>query len=295
MRLLRRLAHWWRFKVHGEEREEELSFHREKIRQDLIAQGMPAAGAETAARRAMGNTTRMREESRGVWLWPSLEAIGQDAKVTLRSLRASPAFTAGVLLTFALGVGANAAMFSLIDRLMIRPPPMLRDPASVHRVYVYRMRDGVERETGGQYPRHADLARFTSSFSGIAAHSFRRLAVGDGQAAREMPIGVVSASFFSFFDAPPAAGRYFGAAEDGPAAAPVAVLSYATWKVRYAGRLDAIGSALHIGSATYTIIGVAPKGFVGLWPFTPPSAFIPVSRSEEHTSELQSLRHLVCR
>src|SRR5262245_2215547 len=278
MRLLRRLAHWWRFKVHGEEREEELSFHREKIRQDLIAQGMPAAEAETAARRRMGNATRMREESRGVWLWPSLEAIGQDEKVTLRSLRASPAFTTGVMLTFALGVGANAAMFSLVDRLMLRPPPRMRDAASVHRVYLYRMRDGMERQTGGQYPRHADLVRFTSSFSAIAAHSLRRLAVGVGQDAREMPIGVVSATFFTFFEAPPAAGRYFGAAEDGPAeAAPVAVLSYATWQARYAGRDDAIGSSLHIGSSAYTIVGVAPKGFVGLWPFTPPAAFIPVS------------------
>src|SRR5262249_35000077 len=277
MRLLRRFAHWWRFRAHGEELEEGLSFHREQIRQDLIAQGTPAAEAETAARRGLGNAARAGEESRGVWLWPSLESLWQDAKVTLRSLRASPAFTLGVLLTFALGVGANAAMFSLIDRLMIRPPPLLRDPASVHRVYLYRMRDGVERETGGQYPRHADLVRFTSSFSDIAAHSLRRLAVGVGLDAREVPIGIVSAPFFTFFDAPPAVGRYFGTAEDGPAATPVVVLSYATWQARYAGRRDAIGSLLHIGSAAYTIIGVAPRGFVGLWPFTPPAAFVPVA------------------
>jgi hypothetical protein len=278
MRLLRRLAHLWRLRVHGAELEEELSFHREKIRQDLIEQGLPAADAEAAARRAMGNTTRMREASRGVWLWPSLEAMVQDAKVTLRSLRASPAFTTGVMLTFALGVGANAAMFSLIDRLMFRPPPLMRGPASVHRVHLYRMRDGVERETGGQYPRHADLVRFTTSFSDIAAHSLRRLAVGVGQEAREMPIGVVSAAFFTFFDAPPVAGRYFGPVDDSPQARePVAVLSYPTWQARYAGRADAIGTSLHIGSAVYTIIGVAPKEFVGLWPLTPPAAFIPVA------------------
>jgi len=278
MRLLRRLAHVWRLRVHGAELEEELSFHREKIRQDLIEQGLPAADAEAAARRAMGNTTRMREASRGVWLWPSLEAMVQDAKVTLRSLRASPAFTTGVMLTFALGVGANAAMFSLIDRLMFRPPPLMRGAASVHRVHLYRMRDGVERETGGQYPRHADLVRFTTSFSDIAAHSLRRLAMGVGQEAREMPIGVVSATFFTFFDAPPVAGRYFGPVDDSPQARePVAVLSYPTWQARYAGRADAIGTSLHIGSAVYTIIGVAPKEFTGLWPLTPPAAFIPVA------------------
>src|SRR5205085_12619030 len=108
------------------------------------------------------------------------------AKVTLRGLRGSPAFTLGVMLTFALGVGANAAMFSLIDRLMLRPPAFLRDPASVNRAYLYRTRDGVETETGGQYVRNADIARSSTSFSDIAMHSLRRLAVGVGQDAREM-------------------------------------------------------------------------------------------------------------
>jgi len=278
MRMLRRLAHWLRFRARSAELEEELAFHRDAMQRDLIAGGCSPGDALVAAQRAMGNETLMREESRAVWFWPSLEAIWQDAKGTLRGLRRSPAFTVGVMLTFALGVGANAAMFSLIDRLMFRPPALMRDPASVHRVYLYRMRDGVERETGVVFPRHADLARFTTSFSDVAAHSLRRLAVGIGQDAREMPIGVVSGSFFAFFDAPPAAGRYFGPAEDRPPmGAPVAVLSYPMWQARYAGRTDAIGSTLQIGAVVYTIIGVAPREFVGLWPLTPPAAFIPLS------------------
>ncbi len=278
MRILRRLALWLRFRAHGAELEEELSFHREAITEDLVAHGTSPADAHAAARRAMGNETLMREEARGVWLWPSLEAIWQDGKATLRGLRASSAFTAGVMLTFGLGVGANAAMFSLIDPLMFRPPALMRDPASVHRVYLYRVRNGVEQEAGVVYPRHADLARFTASFSDVAAHSLRNLAVGIGQDARELRIGVVSGSFFGFFDAPPAAGRFVGPAEDRPpAGAPVAVLSYSTWQTRYAGRGDAIGSTLHIGSAVYTIIGVAPREFVGLWPLTPPAAFIPLA------------------
>jgi len=278
MRWFRRLIHWLRFRAHGAELAEELDFHREAIERDLIARGHSPTEARDAARRAMGNETLTREDVRGVWLWPWLEGVWQDARVTLRGLRASPAFTAGVMLTFALGVGANAAMFSIIDRLMFRPPTFMRDPASVHRVYLYRMRDGVERETGVVYPRHADLARFSRSFSDIAAHSLRRLAVGIGQDAREMPIGVVSGSFFAFFDGPPAVGRYFGPAEDRPpAGASVAVLSYPMWQARYAGRSDAIGSTLQIGSAVYTIIGVAPREFVGIWPLTPPAAFIPLA------------------
>src|ERR1051326_1408689 len=171
---------------------------------------------EAAARREFGNATHLAELSRDAWLWPGIEALGQDARLTGRGLRRNPVFTAGGMLPFALGVGANAAMFSLIDRMMPRPPALLRDPASVHRIYLYRSSDGVESETGGQYARNADIARFTTSFSAVAMHTTRQLAVGVGQDARELRIGVVSASFFSFFDAPPAAGRYFGASEDAP-------------------------------------------------------------------------------
>jgi predicted permease len=244
----------------------------------LIARGHSAAEARDVARRAMGNETLTREDARGVWLWPSLDAVWQDAKITVRGLRRSPAFTAGVMLTFALGVGANAAMFSLIDRMMLRPPALMRDPASVHRVYMYRSSDGIESGTGGQYARNADIARWTTTFSAVAMHTTKELAVGVGQDAREMRIGIVSANFFGFFDAPPAAGRYFGASEDAPpSGAPVAVLSHATWQVQYGGRADAIGSTVKIGAVVYTIIGVATEGFVGLWPLRPPVAFIPVS------------------
>jgi predicted permease len=183
------------------------------------------------------------------------------------------------MLTFALGVGANAAMFSLIDRMMLRPPALMRDPASVHRVYMYRTLDGIESETGGQYARNADIARWTTnSFSSVAMHATRQLAVGVGQDAREVRIAIVSANFFGFFDAPPAAGRYFGASEDAlSSASPVAVLSHATWQTQYGGRHDVIGSTVRIDAVVYTIIGVAAEDFVGLWPLRPPAAFIPVS------------------
>ena len=278
MRFLRRVTQWMRFRQSGADLAEELSFHRDEIERDLIARGLSPAEARNAARRAMGNETIAREDARGVWLWPRLEAAWQDGRVTVRSLRRTPAFTAGVMLTFALGVGVNAAMFSLIDPMMVRPPALMRDPATVHRVYLYRYLNGVEGVTGGQYARHADLARLGASFSMLAIHGVRQLAVGVGADAREMRIGVVSASFFDFFDAPPVIGRYFHRAEDAPpAGAPVAVLSHAMWQTRYGGRDDAIGSTLQIGAVVYTIIGVAPEAFVGLWPLRPPVAFVPVS------------------
>jgi putative ABC transport system permease protein len=278
MRMLRRLLQWLRLGASDADLADELSFHRDAIERDLIARGHAPAEARDAARRAMGNETLARESSRGVWLSPSLEALWQDARVTVRGLRRNPLFTGGVILTCALGVGANAAMFSIIDRMMLRPPALLRDPPSVHRVYMYRTANGVESATGGQYARNADIARFTTSFSATAMHATRQLAVGVGQNTREMRIAIVSASFFGFFDAPPAAGRYFTASEDAPpSGSPVAVLSHAAWRAQYGGRQDAIGSTVHIGALVYTIIGVAAEDFVGLWPLRPPVAFIPVS------------------
>src|SRR5205085_764147 len=104
-------------------------------------------------------------------------------------------------------------------------------------------------------------------------HGTQQLAVGVGPGAKEMRIALVSASFFGFFDAPPVVGRYFGPSEDGPpAGAAVAVLSYGTWQTEYGGRREAIGATVQIGAVVYTIIGVAPEGFVGLWPLRPPVA-----------------------
>ncbi len=208
-----------------------------------------------------------------------LEAFRQDVRYTLRGLRAKPGFTIAVVLTLALGIGANAAMFGIVDRMLFRPPPMLRDPQTAHRVYYYSSFRGKERAAGGYpYARYVDLSKFTTSFSGTAAYTRRDLAVGVGESAREMSIGAVSASFFSFFDAPPALGRYFAAGEDlPPEGQPVVVLSHAFWSTHFGERKDALGSKVQIGPTIFTVIGVAPAGFVGLWPDQPPVAFIPIT------------------
>jgi predicted permease len=206
------------------------------------------------------------------------EPLRQDAKYTIRGLRNSPAFTLAVVITLALGVGANAAMFTLVDRLLFRAPPHLIDPASTGRVYLYRTSEGHEDERSGQYARYVDLVRWTSSFMQAAAAEERPLPVGTGDDTRQMPVAVVSASFFGFFDAPARLGRYFTFYEDSPpVGAAVAVLTDAAWKSRYGGRRDVLGTSVEIGPKRYTIVGVAPAGFVGLWPDTPPVAFIPVS------------------
>ena len=210
---------------------------------------------------------------------PRWEAVSQDLRYALRGLRNRPGFTIAVMLTLALGIGANVAMFSVVDRLLFRPPPFLKNPALSHRVYlVETFRGKVYQASSVQYARYRDLTAWTHSFERTAEYSARHLAIGVGTDAREMQVGTVSASFFSFYDAPPILGRYFTSAEDTtPTGAAVAVLGYGFWQTRYGGHADVLGSTIQIGATLYTIIGVAPKGFVGLWTGEPPVAYIPIT------------------
>jgi putative ABC transport system permease protein len=278
MRLLRRIAYWLRLSSHADDLQAELAFHRDMIERDLIAKGVSPVAARDEARRTMGNETFQREESRAVWFGPALDAVLQDARYTVRDLRRSPTFTIGVVLTLALGIGANAAMFGFLDRLLLRAPAHLVDPASVNRVYYYRTTRGKESEAGGIYARYLDLVKWSSSLSQAAGYVLRPVALGVGNDTELRNVGVVSASFFSFFDSPPLLGRYFTAAEDmPPSPAPVAVLSEQLWKSRFASRPDVLGQTLQIDAILYTIIGVARDDFVGLWPNQPPAVFVPVA------------------
>ncbi|HEX8726179.1 MAG TPA: ABC transporter permease [Gemmatimonadaceae bacterium] len=208
-----------------------------------------------------------------------LDALLQDIRYAARGLRSKPGFTMAVVLTLALGIGANSAMFSIVDRVLFRPPPMLRNPSHVHRIYLASTYRGKEFNSGGvQYARYEDLTAFSHAFVRTSEFTQRKLAFDVGTNAEELSVGVVSASFFGFFDAPPALGRYFTTAEDSATSGtPVVVLGYGYWQLKYGGKRDALGQTVHIGATTYTVIGVAPQGFVGLWPNDPPAAYIPIS------------------
>jgi predicted permease len=205
--------------------------------------------------------------------------LQHDLKYAIRGLRAKPGFALAIIATLGLGIGANAAMFGIVDMLLFRPPALMKDPATAHRVYLYQTFRGKERASGGgQYARFRDVAKWTKTFSEVAGFTSRDIAVGVGDAAREMHIGVVSSNFFGFFDARPVLGRYFTADEDKPpSGTPVAVLSYAMWQAQYGGRRDVLNKPIQIGPTIFTVIGVAPPGFVGLWADKPPVAFIPMT------------------
>jgi putative ABC transport system permease protein len=202
----------------------------------------------------------------------------QDTRYALRGLRRSRAFSAAVILTLGLGIGANVAMFGIVDRLMFRPFAFLRDPATVHQVYLRNYDRGRLRTNGSfEYTIYEDLKRWTTSFSQLAAFAHQTNAVGVGDVARERRVAQVSATFFEFFDAKPALGRFFTRAEDTvPRGADVAVLGYAFWQSEYGGR-DVLGEVLHVGNIAATIIGVAPEGFAGVNDADPPAVYIPIT------------------
>jgi putative ABC transport system permease protein len=274
---LARLRDWVRRDQLDAELTEELRFHQELLHRDS-APGVTPEEAAGQARRRLGNLLRIREESRERWSWPWLDSFFQDLRYAFRGLRRSPGFTATVILTLGLGIGANAAMFGVIDRLMFRPFPYLRDPGTVHRVYLqstYRGRIGTRFTF--PYTRYRDLVHDSGVFSQHAGVTERSLAVGTGAAARERPVAGVSAGFFEFFEVRPVLGRFFGSAEDvTPRGAAVVVLGHGFWKSDLGGR-PVIGEILKIGPVEHTIIGVAPAGFVGIAEADPPAVFIPIT------------------
>lgn len=279
VRFIRRLGHWARFSARQDDIRHEVDFHREMIERELLDRGYTPDEARDEARRRMGNDTMMREDARAIWVAPRLEAVLQDVKYALRSMRRTPALTAGIMITFALGIGVYAAAFSLIDRLMFRPPALMKDAATVHRVRLYRTSPNrAEQETYAPYIRYTDMLGALTKFSEVAAVAGQPITIGKDVSIRRVPAAEVSPSFFRFFSAAPAAGRYFTETEDTPpAGAPVVVLSHELWTSDYGADLSAIGKQLTVGGVDHTIIGVAPRGFVGITPDQPPAIFIPIA------------------
>jgi hypothetical protein len=148
---------------------------------------------------------RAREASRDQWSWPWLDQLQQDLRFALRGLRRNPGFAAAVVITLGLGIGANAVMFGVLDRIMFRPFPYLRDPKTVHKVYIESQgRNGPIFHTGYEYTRYLDLQRWTTSFSQVAAISAGATAIGTRQDTRVRRVARVSGTFFDFFVVRPA-------------------------------------------------------------------------------------------
>ncbi|HKS73823.1 MAG TPA: ABC transporter permease [Terriglobales bacterium] len=264
------------FRRHRLERElgEELQLHIELKTQENIAAGMPPEEARYAALRAFGGVEQKKEQCRDADRLRWLEDVIQDLRYGLRQLRRNPGFTAVAVLTLALGIGANTAIFTLINAVMLRSLPVA-DPGQL-----YRLGDnnnccemtGITQNGGSyvlySYPLYNALRSHTPEFSELAAFTpfLLQLAVrGTGAAGHAKPYNgeLVSGNYFKMFGIRALAGRALAADDDNPGASPVAVMSYHTWQQDYGLDAAVIGSTFMINGQPFTVIGVAPSGFYG--------------------------------
>ena len=141
---LNRLIDWFRRDRLEKELAEELRLHRELAERDAAAEGTSVDEARWSARRRFGNPTAVAEATRDRWSLPRLDQFQQDVRYAVRGLRRSPGFTATAVVTLALGIGANVAMFGVVDQLMFKPYPYLNDPSTAHRVYLRASTRGKE-------------------------------------------------------------------------------------------------------------------------------------------------------
>ena len=184
----------------------------------------------------------------------------------VRTVLRSPALTLGIVLSFALGIGANAVMFEVVDRLLLSPPAHIRDAGNVKRVMINRVEPRARtRETTDamSFPDYLDFTR-AHTFASVAAISNRKLTVGHGVTARRYDADLVTGKFFSLLGVTPELGRLFGPSDDKPGAPGIVVISHALWQNEFGGDPHVVGRTIDFGHGPYVITGVAPKGFTGM-------------------------------
>jgi predicted permease len=249
------------------EMEEEMRFHVESRAAEHAHAGLSEGDARDAAVRRFGNRTSLQESRRSAVGFPTLDTLGQDVRHVGRAIRHSPGFSAMVVITLALAIGANAAMFGIIDRLLLRGPAFVVDPDRVVRVYVTEKDGNLGEQTGSVvgFVTYDHLRTAAHDFQDLAVYSRAEVTVGRGLDAQRIQVGRVSWNFFPMLGVRPLIGRLFGADEDHPPRGEnVVVLDEGYWKRAFAGDRGVLGRPIVMGGVTYTIVGVAPQGFTGV-------------------------------
>ncbi|MBL8233530.1 MAG: ABC transporter permease [Bryobacterales bacterium] len=275
---------------------EELQFHLDQEAEELQAEGLPAEHARLAARRDLGNATLVQEETRAVWTWVGLEQLLQDCRYGLRTLATNKTFSLLAILSLALGIGANTAIYSFMDWLLMRSLPVANPESLVvlnWRVADRSGRDSVVQNMNGSmweegdsgtvagifpYPAF-DLIRsnargvFSTVFAYYPAGKLNLLANGYAEIASGE---YVTGDYFSGLAVAPATGRLIGPDDDRVGAPAVAVLSFAYSQKRFGDAAKAPGQSISINNVPFIVAGVAPLGFFGVDPAAAPDFYIPL-------------------
>ena len=290
--LLRRLEHWRRRGQFERDLEEEMRHH--------LALSAEDRGSPGAANRQFGNIGLIREESRAMWTWTYLEQFLQDLRYGWRTMAKNPLFTAMALVSLALGIGANTAIFSFMDAILLRNLPV-RDPhelvvlhwkAKTDPAVIHGMAGSMFSDSAGRMSPNFPFAAFetlrdhpdvlSTIFTYATANRLNIVVQGQADLADGQYVG---SGFYSGLGVTPAAGRLIGDEDDRTGAPPVVVLSYAFWRRRFNANPAVVGQSIRINNTPFTVVGVSSPEFFGVSPGVHPEIYIPL-----HTITLLSTR-----
>ncbi|HYL61719.1 MAG TPA: ABC transporter permease [Candidatus Methylomirabilis sp.] len=241
------------------EMEEELRAHIEQRADDLVRDGMARAEAERRARIEFGGGEKYKEECREARgdLW--LETLWMDARYALRTLRRSPGFTAVVVLTLALGIGANSAIFSVLDAVLLRPLPY-RDPDKLVTIFESKTPNDTSSTNAVAPGNFLDWRKQNRVFEQIGAASLPGFNFTGTDRAERVTGAAISAGMLQMLGLRAALGRDFEPSEDREGADRVVILGNGLWQRRYGSDADIVGKTIHLDTKPYTVIGVLPRG-----------------------------------
>jgi len=267
--IIRRLIHRRRA---DRELDEEIRAHLEMEIEKNIADGMSPEDARLAARRSFGSVALSKEDSRAMWGLGSLETLWQDLRYGVRMLLKNPGFTMIAVLTLALGIGANTAIFTLLDKVLIRPLPVEQP----HQLVTF-VEDASGEPGDFSYLRYAELRDRNEVLSGLVAYWQCPFSLSDGGQSERVIGQIVSGNYFDVLGVRPAVGRFFLPEEDRtPDTHPVVVISHGLWRRRFGADPAAPGKTVSLNGHRYTVIGVTPSEFTGTTRGTASDVYVPI-------------------
>jgi predicted permease len=258
--LWRRLLFYLRRSRFDRELEEEMRFHLEMKAEENRAAGTSPEEARYAAQRQLGNQTVLREVSRDMWAVRSIETLFQDLRYGARTLLKNSGFTLIVVLTLGLGIGANTAIFSLVDAVLLRPLPF-HDPDRLVMVWEDSTGFGGVRDNSVAPANYTDWKAQNRVFEDMVAIDGRSFNLTDEGEPERVEAYAVTANFFPLLGVEPELGRVFTGEEDQPGRNNVALISYGLWQQRFGGDPALIGKEITLDGQKHVVIGVLPSGF----------------------------------
>jgi len=259
--------------------DEELGHHLQLETAENVRRGMPPAEARTAALRRFGGIAQVKETYRETHGLPAIQVLSQDVRFGFRMMRRSPGLSLLVILCLTLGIGANAAVFSWIEGILLRPFPLV-----AHQDRMMAMA-GINRGVAGQddvsWPDFVDLQKNCTLFDAFIVDKIMGVTMAIGERAQRTRGSIVSANYFDALGVHPILGRGFEPGEDfGRNAHPVTVISYRMWQDRFRGDPGIVGKTQVLNGMPHTIVGVAPEGFYGTFVGWAMQFWVPTSMQE---------------